>query len=62
MAVGLGAFLAALGGALQGGAVTLAMLITGRFIAGFAVGLMSATIPNYCVSRLSNGFQMIQFS
>jgi len=25
------------------------MLITGRFIAGFAVGLMSATIPNYCM-------------
>jgi hypothetical protein len=50
MAVAVGAFLAAFGAALQGGAVTLAMLIIGRVIAGFAVGLMSATIPNYCVS------------
>lgn len=49
MAVAVGAFLAAFGAALQGGAVTLAMLIIGRVIAGFAVGLMSATIPNYCM-------------
>ncbi|KAL1986298.1 hypothetical protein VTN96DRAFT_6666 [Rasamsonia emersonii] len=44
----LGGLLATLGGALQGGCVTLAMLIAGRFIAGVAVGMMSATIPVYC--------------
>ena len=48
VAIFLGSLLAALGGALQGGAPTLAAVIAGRFIAGFAVGLLSATIPNYC--------------
>lgn len=45
----VGGLLATLGAALQGGAVTIAMLIAGRFIAGFAIGLMSATILVYCV-------------
>lgn len=45
----VGGLLATLGAALQGGAVTLAMLIAGRFIAGLAIGLMSATTPVYCV-------------
>lgn len=45
----VGGLLASLGAALQGGAVTVAMLIAGRFIAGLAIGLMSATIPVYCV-------------
>lgn len=48
MVIFIGGLLATLGGALQGGAITIAMLIAGRFIAGFAIGLMSATIPVYC--------------
>lgn len=49
MAIFIGALLATLGAALQGGTVTIAMLIAGRFIAGLAIGQMSATIPVYCV-------------
>lgn len=49
MVIFIGGLLATLGAALQGGAVTVAMLIAGRFIAGWAIGLMSATIPVYCV-------------
>ncbi|CAL5867582.1 uncharacterized protein PFLUO_LOCUS1801 [Penicillium psychrofluorescens] len=48
MVLFVGGLLAGFGAGLQGGAVTLAMLIAGRFIAGFAIGLMSATIPVYC--------------
>ncbi|KAJ5290128.1 Peptidase M13 neprilysin [Penicillium atrosanguineum] len=48
MVIFIGGFLATLGAALQGGAVTIAMLIAGRFIAGLAIGMMSATIPVYC--------------
>ncbi|KAJ6093211.1 hypothetical protein N7486_008500 [Penicillium sp. IBT 16267x] len=48
MVIFIGGLLATLGAALQGGAVTVAMLIAGRFIAGLAIGLMSATIPVYC--------------
>ncbi|KAL5357663.1 putative high-affinity hexose transporter [Aspergillus floccosus] len=44
----IGGILAMLGGALQAGAATIAMLIAGRVIAGLAVGLMSSTIPVYC--------------
>lgn len=51
MVIFIGGALATLGAALQGGAVTVAMLIAGRFIAGLAIGLMSATIPVYCVRR-----------
>lgn len=49
MVIFIGSLLATLGAALQGGAVSIAMLIAGRFIAGWAIGLMSATIPVYCV-------------
>ena len=49
MVIFIGGLLATLGAGLQGGAMTVAMLIAGRFIAGLAVGLMSATIPVYCV-------------
>lgn len=49
MVIFIGGFLATLGAALQGGAVTIAMLVAGRFITGVAIGLMSATIPVYCV-------------
>lgn len=54
MVIFIGGSLATLGAALQGGAVTIAMLIAGRFIAGLAIGLMSATIPVYCVRRLKS--------
>ncbi|OJD10922.1 hypothetical protein AJ78_08192 [Emergomyces pasteurianus Ep9510] len=48
IAILVGGVLATLGAALQGAASTIAMLIVGRFIAGVAIGLMSATIPVYC--------------
>ncbi|OAX82350.1 hypothetical protein ACJ72_03298 [Emergomyces africanus] len=48
MTIFIGGVLAASGAALQGAASTIAMLIVGRFIAGVAIGLMSATIPVYC--------------
>ena len=47
-AIFIGALLACVGGALQGGANSVATVIVGRVIAGLAVGLLSATIPNYC--------------
>ncbi|KIW79029.1 hypothetical protein Z517_08869 [Fonsecaea pedrosoi CBS 271.37] len=47
-AIFLGAILACLGGALQGGANNVATIIIGRVVAGLAIGLLSATIPNYC--------------
>lgn len=47
-AIFLGSLLAILGGALQGGAHNVATVIVGRVIAGLAIGLLSATVPNYC--------------
>lgn len=47
-AIFIGSLLACLGGALQGGANSVATVIVGRVIAGLAVGQLSATIPNYC--------------
>lgn len=51
MVIFVGGLVATFGAALQGGAISIAMLIAGRFIAGLAIGLMSATIPVYCVWR-----------
>lgn len=51
MVLFIGGLLATLGAGLQGGAVSIAMLIAGRCIAGLAIGQMSATIPVYCVGR-----------
>ncbi|KAJ5728456.1 hypothetical protein N7493_004786 [Penicillium malachiteum] len=48
IAIFAGGLLAVLGAALQGGAMAISMLIAGRFIAGLAIGLTSATIPVYC--------------
>jgi MFS family permease len=45
----IGGCISALGCALQAGSATIAMLIAGRFIAGIAVGLLSAIVPMYCV-------------
>ncbi|ODH15000.1 hypothetical protein ACO22_06484 [Paracoccidioides brasiliensis] len=48
IAIFVGGILATFGASLQGASYTIAMLIAGRFIAGIAIGLMSATIPVYC--------------
>ncbi|KAI3177018.1 hypothetical protein DTO027I6_1919 [Penicillium roqueforti] len=48
MVLFIGGLLATLGAGLQGGAVSIAMLIAGRCIAGLAIGQMSAIIPVYC--------------
>ncbi len=46
----IGACISVLGCALQAGAANIGMMIAGRFIAGIAVGLLSAIVPMYCVS------------
>lgn len=43
----IGAVIAAVGAVLQCAAVNLAMILVGRIIAGWAVGLMSMSIPVY---------------
>ena len=48
----VGGCISAFGCALQAGAATIPMLIAGRFIAGIAVGLLSAIVPMYCVRNL----------
>ncbi|EON70080.1 hypothetical protein W97_09346 [Coniosporium apollinis CBS 100218] len=52
MTIFAGSCVATFGCALQGGAANMAMLIVGRFIAGIAVGMLTATIPMYA-SELS---------
>jgi MFS family permease len=46
----IGGTISTFGCALQAGATTIPMLITGRLIAGVAVGILSAIVPMYCVS------------
>ncbi|KAF9892239.1 hypothetical protein FE257_002016 [Aspergillus nanangensis] len=48
MTVFIGSLISILGAALQGGAANVPMIITGRLIAGFSVGLLSAVVPMYC--------------
>jgi MFS family permease len=50
MTVFIGAAISVLGCTLQAAAVNIPMMIAGRFIAGVAVGLLSAVVPMYCVS------------
>ncbi|EAW20794.1 sugar porter family MFS transporter [Aspergillus fischeri NRRL 181] len=45
LTVFIGSVISVIGSALQGGAVNTAMLIAGRLIAGFSVGLLSAIVP-----------------
>ncbi|RDW59468.1 hypothetical protein BP6252_12555 [Coleophoma cylindrospora] len=45
--IALGSLIATIGCALQAGAVSMVMLIIGRFIAGCAVGILTSTIPMY---------------
>ncbi|KAF2014250.1 general substrate transporter [Aaosphaeria arxii CBS 175.79] len=47
-----GALISTLGCAIQAGAVSIAMLVIGRFIAGVAVGMLTSTVPLYA-SELS---------
>jgi sugar porter (SP) family MFS transporter len=47
MTVFIGALISCLGCALQGGAANIPMIIAGRFIAGIAVGILSAVVPMY---------------
>ncbi|PYH28363.1 general substrate transporter [Aspergillus neoniger CBS 115656] len=47
MSVFAGACISIVGCALQGGAINMTMLIIGRFIAGVAVGMLTATVPMY---------------
>lgn len=49
----VGTPIAILGGALQGGAVNIAMFLVGRLLGGFAVG-KSAPFPDFA-SRSSSG-------
>lgn len=48
----LGALVSLFGSALQAGAVSMGMLIAGRFFGGMAVGILTSTIPMYA-SELS---------
>ncbi|GMF67750.1 unnamed protein product [Aspergillus oryzae] len=43
-----GSIVSDIGCALQGGVVNVAMMIDGRLIAGFSIGLLSAIAPMYC--------------
>ena len=45
--VQIGALIAAVGGILQCASVNLAMLLVGRIVSGWAIGLMSMSIPVY---------------
>lgn len=45
--IGTGAVIGVLGGILQAAAYHLAMMLVGRIVAGFAVGLLSMSIPVY---------------
>ena len=47
MTVLIGAAINLLGAALQTGAQNLAMILVGRILAGWAVGLMSMSVPIY---------------
>ncbi|KAL2789126.1 sugar transporter [Aspergillus keveii] len=48
MTVFIGAIISIIGSALQGGAANVGMVIAGRLIAGFSVGLLSAVVPMFC--------------
>lgn len=43
----VGSLIAGIGGALQAGAVNIAMVIVGRFVGGIAVGMITSTIPMF---------------
>lgn len=43
----MGAFISLVGAVLQGAAMNLPMMLVGRIVAGWAVGLMSMSVPVY---------------
>jgi MFS family permease len=45
--IAVGALVSCIGSALQAGAAAMAMMMVGRFIGGFAVGVLTSTIPMY---------------
>ncbi|KAI1414485.1 general substrate transporter [Hypoxylon sp. FL1857] len=45
--IGIGAFICTLGAILQAAAYHLAMILVGRIVAGFSVGLLSMSVPVY---------------
>jgi sugar porter (SP) family MFS transporter len=47
MTIQIGAFIALVGAALQAAAQNLAMILVGRILAGWAVGLLSMSVPVY---------------
>ncbi|KAF4966086.1 hypothetical protein FSARC_6212 [Fusarium sarcochroum] len=56
--IGIGAFICTIGAVLQAAAYHLAMMLVGRIIAGFAVGLLSMSVPIYqseCASPKNRG-------
>lgn len=56
--IGIGAFICTIGGILQAASYHLAMMLIGRIIAGFAVGLLSMSVPVYqseCASPKNRG-------
>ena len=44
----IGAVVGTFGCVLQAGAAHLGMLIAGRIVAGFSIGILTSTIPMYC--------------
>ncbi|KAM0439861.1 hypothetical protein ACHAPT_000958 [Fusarium lateritium] len=58
MTIGIGALICTVGGILQAAAYHLAMMLIGRIIAGFAIGLLSMSVPVYqseCASPKNRG-------
>ncbi|RMI97527.1 hypothetical protein BHE90_012241 [Fusarium euwallaceae] len=58
MTIGIGALICTVGGVLQAAAYHLAMMLIGRIIAGFAIGLLSMSVPVYqseCASPKNRG-------
>lgn len=47
MTIQMGALICMVGGILQSAAVNLAMMLVGRIMAGWAVGLLSMSVPVY---------------
>lgn len=45
----MGSLIALIGCAIQTGAINVGMLIAGRFIAGFSIGVLSMIVPLYQV-------------
>lgn len=55
MTIQIGALVAALGAVLQAASVHLAMMLLGRIVTGWAVGIMSMAVPVYqaeCAHRM----------